>query len=322
MSASAEGSAVAPPGLSCSSVMRAAGVDPIGTAGSYDGYLLVEWPLPWPRDLSMLPELEPLTRAATAAGLRFQGLVPTDGDAPRHVIAYRRTVDQPTGLLVRQEVIAEPGAVVPFALELLASDSPSPAEADEHRVIDVLICTHGRRDRCCGSLGTSLFQKIDAIPGRLGSTVRVWRTSHTGGHRFAPTAIVLPDATAWAYLDDESLTAIVQRSRPARDLLDHYRGCVLLDSPELQALEREVLRERDWPLIDLPRSGSMRRAGVCTLTVEIGDGLEEQWVGTVETTRTLPVPECGRPIEESKKLDRELACTSLGRVDRTEAETR
>ena len=36
----------------CSAWIKEQGVDPIGTAGSYAGYLLLEWPLPWPRDLS------------------------------------------------------------------------------------------------------------------------------------------------------------------------------------------------------------------------------------------------------------------------------
>ena len=48
----------------------------------------------------------------------------------------------------------------------------------------LLVCTHGGRDRCCGSDGTRLFQALFPPPG-----VRVWRTSHTAGHRFAPTAI-------------------------------------------------------------------------------------------------------------------------------------
>ena len=50
-------------------------------------------------------------------------------------------------------------------------------------------------DRCCGSLGTALAQELLADPLQLGDDVRVWRTSHTGGHRFAPTALVLPQGT-------------------------------------------------------------------------------------------------------------------------------
>ena len=36
--------------IRCSDWTRAASLAPIGTSGSYAGYLLVEIPLPWPRD--------------------------------------------------------------------------------------------------------------------------------------------------------------------------------------------------------------------------------------------------------------------------------
>ena len=32
--------------LRCSTLAREVGLDPLGTAGSYAGFLLVEWPLP------------------------------------------------------------------------------------------------------------------------------------------------------------------------------------------------------------------------------------------------------------------------------------
>ena len=68
--------------LRCSAVIREAGVDPIGTAGTYRGYLLLEWPLPWPRDLSEIPELSPVLEALAGTGLRLQGLVPS-AEPPR-----------------------------------------------------------------------------------------------------------------------------------------------------------------------------------------------------------------------------------------------
>jgi hypothetical protein len=48
---------------------------------------------------------------------------------------------------------------------------------------DVLLCTHGSRERCCGRFGTQLL--TDVAPRWDG--VRVRRTSHTGGHRDAST---------------------------------------------------------------------------------------------------------------------------------------
>ena len=208
----------APLPLLCSSWARQQHLDPIGSAGCYRGYLLVEWPLPWPRDLSEDPALVVLTASLRSSNMRLQGLVPTTTTGPRHVIAYR----WPEGIgarFERTELLVAPSEVVSAALAILEE----PASSDE--VTDVLVCTHGRRDRCCGSLGTALAQELLSVPAPFGEGVRVWRTSHTGGHRFAATAIVLPEGTAWAFCDRLALERVVRRAGSLEDLLARYRGC-------------------------------------------------------------------------------------------------
>lgn len=51
----------------------------------------------------------------------------------------------------------------------------------------VLVCTHGSRDRCCGVLGGFIFAQLKR---HLPDTT--WQVSHLGGHRFAPTILCLP----------------------------------------------------------------------------------------------------------------------------------
>lgn len=60
----------------------------------------------------------------------------------------------------------------------------------------LLICTHGRRDRCCALEGRALALAVTAA----GAT-DVWECSHLGGHRFAPTALVLPTGYLYGRLD-------------------------------------------------------------------------------------------------------------------------
>ncbi len=57
----------------------------------------------------------------------------------------------------------------------------------------LLVCTHGRRDRCCALDGRALALAV-------GDT-DVWECSHLGGHRFAPTALVLPTGYLYGRLD-------------------------------------------------------------------------------------------------------------------------
>ena len=59
------------------------------------------------------------------------------------------------------------------------------------------MCDPERRDTRCGRWGTLLHIELAA----RATDVRIWHCSHTGGHRFAPTAITLPDGRAWAYVD-------------------------------------------------------------------------------------------------------------------------
>ena len=60
----------------------------------------------------------------------------------------------------------------------------------------LLVCTHGRRDRCCALDGRALVKALIEA-----GEPDVWECSHLGGHRFAPTALVLPTGYLYGRLD-------------------------------------------------------------------------------------------------------------------------
>ena len=160
------------------------------------------------------------------------------------------------------------------------------------RLTDVLVCTHGRRDRCCGSLGTALAQELLADPGQLGEGVRVWRTSHTGGHRFAATAVVLPQGTAWAFCDTEALVRIVHR-RGRYPISCRVTGAVRgWPLAAVQALERAVLGEVGWPLLAMTRRGAELGDGRTELVVEDPGGEP----GGMGSDRAASGGRCPRPV--------------------------
>src|SRR5579884_3996507 len=281
--------------LRCSTWTRQEGVDPIGSAGSYSGYVLVEWPLPWQRDVSEIPELAPVADAARKAGHRLQALVPVPERGPARVIHYRW--DGAAGRFTGREAPAggDPAAV---AVALLAGREPEGTQPVTGR--DLLVCGHGRRDRCCGALGVSLEEGL-AAPGALPADVRAWRTSHTGGHRFAPTAIVLPEGTCWGYLDAAATARILSRDGPVSDQLPRYRGCAGLGSPAVQAVERAVLARVGWELLDAPRRGEEDGDGTARLVVDQAAGRVRTWQGRVRVSRVLPVPQCGQAVTGQEK---------------------
>jgi hypothetical protein len=151
--------------------------------------------------------------------------------------------------------------------------------------------------------------------GALPAGTRLWATTHTGGHRFAPNAIVLPEGTVWGFLDAGRLARIVRREGPVDDLLPHYRGCAGLASPALQALERAVLAEVGWDLFDCRRTGTELGEGRVRLEVTGTHGAVRTWEGVVEVGRVLPVPECGQPVTAAEKTEPELVLTGLRRDD-------
>jgi len=282
----------------CSAWAHSVGLDPIGSAGVYRGFLLLEVPLPWPRDVGEIPEVAALADLLDGRGLRVQALAPA-GDG-RGAILYDPPRPGSGGFSGFRRRQAEYGADLRGTVTTLLSDPPAGAE-DGFR--DVLVCTHGRRDVCCGALGTDLFSSLD--PAALPDGVRLWRTSHTGGHRFAPTFIVLPEATVWAYADTDLIDRVLRRRGDAAEVADRYRGCAGLDGPAVQALEREVLRRMGWGLLDQHRRGSSRPDGTTVLTVDRPDGGTDVWEGHIEPGRRLPVPDCGRPLEDARKTETE-----------------
>jgi len=76
--------------------------------------------------------------------------------------------------------------------------------------------------------------------------VRVWRTSHTGGHRFAPTLIDFPDGRYWAFADRQLLKNLLTHGKQLNSIIDHYRGWAAVDTCAEQNAEKAALSRVGW----------------------------------------------------------------------------
>jgi hypothetical protein len=271
----------------CSDAARDEGLDPVGTAGSYTDFLLLEHPLPWPRDSKKVLKV----RSPKGREVRVQLVVPLDGDVParRRVVHWHRDPGRPFDGFRRAEVAVDPADMRAACDELLAGAVPPATTATR----DVLVCTHGNRDRCCGRLGILVLASLADLP----PDVRMWRTSHTGGHRFAPTGITFPDGVFWAYLDDGGLDRVIGRTG---DVSRNYRGCSGLDTPAAQAVDRQAFARFGWNWLATPRAA-----------VTDGEDVELRAEGrtiraTVEVARRVPVPDCGVEPTGKEKRQPEL----------------
>ena len=87
--------------------------------------------------------------------------------------------------------------------------------------------------------------------------IRVWRSSHIGGHRFAPTLIDYPEARYWGHLEPWAAEELAARSGPVSDLRRFYRGWSGLQSPFEQVAEREIFAREGWAWTGYLKEGSV-----------------------------------------------------------------
>jgi hypothetical protein len=101
----------------------------------------------------------------------------------------------------------------------------------------LLVCTHGKRDRCCARYGQALCQALhaEAHPDW------VWQASHVGGDRFAGNLVSLPEGLYFGRVGRDQATALLDGYVAGRIGLEHYRGRSCYSFP-VQAAELHVRR--------------------------------------------------------------------------------
>ena len=127
------------------------------------------------------------------------------------------------------------------------------SELDEQLLV---VCTHGKRDRCCAREGRPLFDAIrDAEP--LGGA---WQSTHVGGDRFAGNVVSLPHGTYHGRVEPADVPGLLAALAAGRVDLDRYRGRSAYPFA-VQAAER-ALRESEGllGLDELVLTGSVRKA--------------------------------------------------------------
>ena len=111
-----------------------------------------------------------------------------------------------------------------------------------------LICTHGKRDRCCAVKGRPLAAAMHNLYPEV-----VWETSHSKGHRFAPASVLLPWNYSFGRLSAVDAKGVIE---DAQQGIVHAEGCRGrgIYTPQGQAAELAVRRQADaWGVDDVAR---------------------------------------------------------------------
>jgi hypothetical protein len=221
-----------------------------GTAARAEFFVALEQPGPWGRDAASQSHLpaalgSSLSVACSDRGgrltlLRRPGRHADQPHAGGHAAYLAWAGGTPWLLELRLD---DPAGLLGLDLDALArgdqagvmASLPEASPADPV----LLVCTNGRRDVCCAVRGRPVALEAAAlVPGR------VWEASHTGGHRFAPTGVLLPHGATFARLDAPLCAAILHAADegqvpPAATGPQHDRGRSALE-PGAQAAEAHV----------------------------------------------------------------------------------
>ncbi len=294
----------------CAAFARGSGFDPGGSAIRADVVIVVETPLPWPKPVfghDLLAGVPALTAAANRP-LRVLAAVPLSGSPATRVVAFGAEgrfpfrVDGPAelGTLVTALGAGDTAACEPFA-------TPEPNASERA----VLICTQGSHDVCCGSEGTRLA--VEAETSLV--DVEVFRVSHTGGHRFAPTVLTVPDGRMWAYTGLDELRSILNRTARPDVLAPRCRGWWGAARGAAQVAERAVFAEMGWGFDEVdrtvePLSSPSDPAAPTTFVVRSSMGV---WHVAVRVGREVPTISCGAPGGLPAKPGREFEVVSIQR---------
>ncbi|MFD9126524.1 sucrase ferredoxin [Kitasatospora sp. NPDC059571] len=267
------------------------------TAATAATWLLVEQSGPWGAKALTESHLETATGRALEAAAAGTGVrVALIRNPGRHADA------EPAGL--REVIVAHTAPGRSWVRRLAVADPAEAAGLDfaalgagEHGGLGVehaggpiaLVCTNGRRDRCCALLGRPLAAELAAA-----GHSEVWEVTHLGGHRFSPTMLVLPYGYAYGRLSGASAKEVLASTAAGHTVPEFSRGRSCWDRPG-QAAEHAVrLATGETAAEALTLRQEPSGDGGWTVEVRHTDG--RRWrVPVTEGTSTPARPEsCGK----------------------------
>ncbi|MFG2822001.1 sucrase ferredoxin [Kitasatospora sp. NPDC048365] len=275
------------------------------TAATAPTWLLVEQSGPWGAKALTESHLETgvgraLDAAAAGTGVRV-ALIRRPGrhaDATpgaRHEVVVAHTA--PGRSWVRRLSVADPAELLALDFAALGAGDHTGFGSDHVGGPIALVCTNGRRDRCCALLGRPLAAEL-ASAGHS----EVWEVTHLGGHRFSPTMLVLPYGYAYGRLSATGAKEVLAATAAGHTVPEFSRGRSCWDRPGQAAEQavRELTGETDAEALTLRQTDDGEGWSV---EVEHADG--RSWrVRVAQGVSTPARPEsCGKAPATPSRMD-------------------
>ncbi|ACB52410.1 DUF942-containing protein [Crocosphaera subtropica ATCC 51142] len=258
----------------CSVISQANQQDPIGTAGTYDHWLILElkqpWsPAMWVEDETLQPLVKTLKQLILKKGIKIRPIaIAPDRDYSQPGYARLFYYRRPSRLFTtyeKQEFMVPQDQLIPLAVALVKSlisqsnllENWNSYRQETSQIREILVCTHANVDLACGRFGYPLYKKLRSnYTGNPEKPLRVWRSSHFGGHQFAPTLIDLPQGHYWGHLTLDSLDALIDQTDRVENLRLLYRGWAGMGK-FAQIVERELWQQEGWSWFAYPKLGKV-----------------------------------------------------------------
>ncbi|MCC9309237.1 sucrase ferredoxin [Kitasatospora sp. RB6PN24] len=228
--------------ITCTSLSNELAEPLAATAATAATWLLIEQSGPWGAKALTESHLDSelgraLDTAAAGTGVRIAlvrhpGRHADDRPTARHQVIVAHTV--PGRGWVRRAEVASPAELLELDFGALGAGEHGGFGDAHHGGPLALVCTNGRRDRCCALLGRPLAAELAAA----GHT-EVWEVTHLGGHRFSPTMLVLPYGYAYGRLTETSAKEVLAATAAGQTLPGFSRGRSCWERPG-QAAEHAV----------------------------------------------------------------------------------
>ncbi|APJ04362.1 sucrase ferredoxin [Silvanigrella aquatica] len=145
-------------------------------------------------------------------------------------------------------------SIIPQILEYLKSNINNFKKEniiDSQNTKELFICVHGERDHCCGKYGIELHNNFHKKVGQYkNSSFRVWKSSHIGGHRYAPTFYEAPAMRWYGLFNINDIDDYLNRSDSKFQIKNNYRGMSGILNKYALLAENELFKKHSWQWLE------------------------------------------------------------------------
>lgn len=198
------------------------------TAPVAQSWLIIEQPGPWGAKALTSSDLDPdigaaLVQASAGTGTTIclaRSITARENEATQVRVWLAHTSPGDVRLRVGHVELSEL-LDIDFSA-MAAGDLPKIGERSTEPFL--FVCTNGKRDLCCAIKGRDLLRELITDASATDVLEYTYEVSHLGGHRFAPTALLLPHGAVFGRLTQQSAVKVLRRAREGHLHTEHYRG--------------------------------------------------------------------------------------------------